>query len=86
MFIALIGLIYLVCSVASAGFLFASFQGDYPADTPERRRQNLCAAIVASLLCGIFGPFGVLLACIESRFAEHGWRLWWKSDGQREEA
>ena len=82
MFIALIGLIYLVCSVASAGLYFADCQGRVPSGARERRRDDLGFAIVTGLFLGLIGPVGVLQAYLMSGFAEHGWRLWWKSDVQ----
>ena len=62
-------LLWIATGVFGAGIFYAYFQGEYP--DACKRRQDLVAAI----LWGASGPFGVIDGIFLSRFLKHGWRL-----------
>lgn len=62
MLIALsIFIVYLICSMLSAGMLFAYFQESFPELAARNWRENLGYAIALGLCSGVMGPVGALV-------------------------
>lgn len=69
--VALASVGYIACGIGATGFIVAKFQGE-PYSRCEDYREHLG---MATVMPGIFGPLGLLMALPMSGFAEHGWHL-----------
>jgi hypothetical protein len=70
-----VGVVWVISAITATGWLFAHIQGSAPNVADELGRENLGMSVLFGMLCGILGPFGVLMAWLVTGFAEHGWRL-----------
>ncbi len=66
---------WVISSVVSAGFFFANFQDSYPVLAREERREDFIVSVGIGMMCGMFGPLGILSALVMNHCGRHGWRL-----------
>lgn len=67
-----LGVAFWLCSgVASAGYLFAYFQGEYPLIAAQDYRRDLLMAWTTGVMAG---PTGLIYVASMGGF-QHGWRL-----------
>ena len=61
--------IWILCSIETAGTAVAYFDGKYPGNF----RETLAQAVLFGM---VFGPFGSVVSMFSSGFWKYGWRLW----------
>ncbi len=69
--LAFVAAIWAGFGVAAAGYVFAYYQGKFPAEAQKNRAADYWAAFFVAL----FGPIGFLLVMKRAAALEYGWRL-----------
>lgn len=67
--------VWIASSLVATGWFFAYIQGSFPGLAQEHWRDDMGHSALNGMLCGLFGPIGILLCWLLTGFAQHGWRL-----------